>query len=392
MTDSGNLGVYTAGSCHDIHCIILSHTGAGGCCRLPRLIGFRQSLSLLLTGQAITAQKALKLGLVDYLMPNMETVVGKGEKSGEGKSYKYKWLSGLLACVDQRKVGKRLFHVCTRPEALVAEAITVSVEGEVGTLSEEELTSRLSESWEECEAKAALKYPTPRGKGRLILSYLLNTVFYIVALLQLLKQVRFRMPAPYACLQTTFRCLYAGSWMDAMALNALGFASMATTAETKSLMMLFLVTRKLKKFALMFGLDADAKPQGNLNVQDTAVFVLISKAGLQFSSAFIQSLLYAGFTVHVVDGGENISKEKVSELVEHHFRYALKRGYIKLSEVEAKMEQLRFLNLDISWEQKMAEGTKQLCIVVDALFLSEEAGGVPEALASQLDVWKTKVQ
>ena len=107
MTDSGNLGVYTAGSCHDIHCIILSHTGAGGCCRLPRLIGFRQSLSLLLTGQAITAQKALKLGLVDYLMPNMETVVRKGEKSGEGKSYEYKWLSGLLACVDQRKVGKR---------------------------------------------------------------------------------------------------------------------------------------------------------------------------------------------------------------------------------------------------------------------------------------------
>ena len=160
-------------------CIIVLHTGGGGCCRLPRLIGFRQSLSLLLTGQAINAQKALKLGLVDYLMPNMETVVRKEQR----KSYEYKWLSGLVACVEQRKVGKRLFQVRTRPEALVAEAITVNVEGTMGTLSEEELTSRLSESWEECEAKAAVKYPTPPGKGRLILSYLLNTVFYIVALL-----------------------------------------------------------------------------------------------------------------------------------------------------------------------------------------------------------------
>ena len=199
------------------------------------------------------------------------------------------------------------------------------------------------------------------------------------------------MPAPYACLQTTFRCLYAGSWMEAMGLNALGFASMATTAETKSLMMLFLVTRKLKKFALMFGLDADAKPQGNLDTQNTAVFVLISKAGLQFSSAFIQSLLYAGFKVYVFDVGENISKKKVSELVNHHFHYALKRGYMKLPEVEAKMERLRFLDLDIFREQEMAEGAKQLCIVVSTLFLSEEAGGSAEALASQLDVWKTKV-
>lgn len=372
-------------------CIIVLHTGGGGCCRLPRLIGFRQSLSLLLTGQAINAQKALKLGIVDCLMPNMETVVRKEQKGGEGKSYEYKWLSGLVACVEQRKVGKRLFHVCTRPEALVVEAITVNVDGAMGSLSEEELMSRLSESWEECEAKAAVKYPTPPGKGRLIPSYLLNTVFYIVALLQLLKQVRFRMPAPYACLQTTFRCLYAGSWMEAMALNALGFASMATTAETKSLMMLFLVTRKLKKFALMFGLDADAKPQGNLDIQNTAVFVLISKAELQFSSAFIQSLLYAGFKVYVVDVGENISRKKVSELVNRHFHYALKRGYMKLPEVEAKMEGLHFLNLDIFREQKMAEGTKQLCIVVNALFLSEEAGGSAEALASQLDVWKIKV-
>ncbi|MGB8330794.1 MAG: enoyl-CoA hydratase-related protein, partial [Polyangiales bacterium] len=43
--------------------------GAGGTQRLPRLIGVRPALDMMLTGKQIDAKKALKLGLVDEVVP-----------------------------------------------------------------------------------------------------------------------------------------------------------------------------------------------------------------------------------------------------------------------------------------------------------------------------------
>lgn len=43
--------------------------GAGGCVRLPRLIGARAALDIILAGKSERAQKALKLGLVDEMVP-----------------------------------------------------------------------------------------------------------------------------------------------------------------------------------------------------------------------------------------------------------------------------------------------------------------------------------
>lgn len=43
--------------------------GAGGTQRLPRLIGVQAALDLMLTGKQVNAKKALKLGLVDELVP-----------------------------------------------------------------------------------------------------------------------------------------------------------------------------------------------------------------------------------------------------------------------------------------------------------------------------------
>ena len=42
--------------------------GAGGCNRLPRLIGLRAALDMILTGKNIRADKALRMGLVDELV------------------------------------------------------------------------------------------------------------------------------------------------------------------------------------------------------------------------------------------------------------------------------------------------------------------------------------
>src|SRR6478752_8002 len=43
--------------------------GAGGCQRLPRLIGVRAALDMILTGKSERGAKALRLGLVDELVP-----------------------------------------------------------------------------------------------------------------------------------------------------------------------------------------------------------------------------------------------------------------------------------------------------------------------------------
>src|ERR1043165_3652407 len=43
--------------------------GAGGCQRLPRLIGARAALDIILAGKSERAAKAFRLGMVDELVP-----------------------------------------------------------------------------------------------------------------------------------------------------------------------------------------------------------------------------------------------------------------------------------------------------------------------------------
>ncbi len=50
--------------------------GAGGCVRLPRLVGLAQGLSLILAGKVVRAKAALAAGIVDALVPD-ETVTKK---------------------------------------------------------------------------------------------------------------------------------------------------------------------------------------------------------------------------------------------------------------------------------------------------------------------------
>ncbi len=42
--------------------------GAGGCQRLPRLVGLRAALDMILTGKAVRGRKALRIGLIDELV------------------------------------------------------------------------------------------------------------------------------------------------------------------------------------------------------------------------------------------------------------------------------------------------------------------------------------
>jgi enoyl-CoA hydratase/carnithine racemase len=53
--------------------------GGGGTQRLPRLIPLGRALEMLYTGNRIGAQEALRLGLVDYVVP-MDKLMGKCEE------------------------------------------------------------------------------------------------------------------------------------------------------------------------------------------------------------------------------------------------------------------------------------------------------------------------
>jgi len=62
--------------------------GAGGTQRLPRLIGVQAALDLILTGKAVRASKARKLGLVDEVVPQpilVDVAVERARALAEGK-------------------------------------------------------------------------------------------------------------------------------------------------------------------------------------------------------------------------------------------------------------------------------------------------------------------
>ena len=75
--------------------------------------------------------------------------------------------------------------------------------------------------------------------------------------------------------------------MEAMIINAQGFATLAITAESKNLMSLFCLTRKVKKQSLLFGLKPGIKPKP-FDRNSTRIIVAVSRKGLGFSAAFIQ--------------------------------------------------------------------------------------------------------
>jgi 3-hydroxyacyl-CoA dehydrogenase / enoyl-CoA hydratase / 3-hydroxybutyryl-CoA epimerase len=57
----------------------------GGCTRLPRLIGFERATEVILKGKLHTAQGALRLGLVDEIVPRDQLLDRARKKLGEGK-------------------------------------------------------------------------------------------------------------------------------------------------------------------------------------------------------------------------------------------------------------------------------------------------------------------
>lgn len=86
--------------------------GFGGCVRLPRVVGIQASLDIILAGKAVNAKKALKIGLIDEMVPAailekraMELASELANKSS-GKRYKRFKAKGLMAGMLEGPLGR----------------------------------------------------------------------------------------------------------------------------------------------------------------------------------------------------------------------------------------------------------------------------------------------
>jgi 3-hydroxyacyl-CoA dehydrogenase / enoyl-CoA hydratase / 3-hydroxybutyryl-CoA epimerase len=88
--------------------------GAGGCQRLPRLIGARAALDMILTGRSERGPKALRLGLVDELVPPsilLATAVAAADRLAREGLPRRKPKGGLPAlALDRTAAGRRLVY------------------------------------------------------------------------------------------------------------------------------------------------------------------------------------------------------------------------------------------------------------------------------------------
>jgi 3-hydroxyacyl-CoA dehydrogenase/enoyl-CoA hydratase/3-hydroxybutyryl-CoA epimerase len=86
--------------------------GAGGCNRLPRLVGLRAALEMILSSTNIRPAKALKMGLVDEVVPLailQEVAVSAARRLGEGERPRPRRAGGLAAWFfDRSALGRAL--------------------------------------------------------------------------------------------------------------------------------------------------------------------------------------------------------------------------------------------------------------------------------------------
>jgi 3-hydroxyacyl-CoA dehydrogenase/enoyl-CoA hydratase/3-hydroxybutyryl-CoA epimerase len=96
--------------------------GAGGTVRLPRLIGARAALDIILAGKSERAAKAYRLGLVDELVPEsilLRTAIQTAERLARDPTARRSSHGGLQGVLlDRNPVGRRLVYRAARAQVL----------------------------------------------------------------------------------------------------------------------------------------------------------------------------------------------------------------------------------------------------------------------------------
>ncbi len=95
---------------------------AGGCQRLPRLVGARAALDMILAGKAERAQKAFRLGMVDELVPPPilhDITIAAAKKMAGGWRPKRRRVGGLVGwLLDGNPLGRRFVFRSARKQVL----------------------------------------------------------------------------------------------------------------------------------------------------------------------------------------------------------------------------------------------------------------------------------
>jgi 3-hydroxyacyl-CoA dehydrogenase/enoyl-CoA hydratase/3-hydroxybutyryl-CoA epimerase len=96
--------------------------GAGGTQRLPRLIGARAALDMILTGKNVRAKKAMQIGLVDELVhPSIlkKTAIQRAQELADGTIKRRKHSGGVTGfLLDENPAGRRVVLKKAREETM----------------------------------------------------------------------------------------------------------------------------------------------------------------------------------------------------------------------------------------------------------------------------------
>eukprot|EP00117_Sycon_ciliatum_P011184 scpid30732/ scgid2842/ Fatty acid oxidation complex subunit alpha; Enoyl-CoA hydratase/Delta(3)-cis-Delta(2)-trans-enoyl-CoA isomerase/3-hydroxybutyryl-CoA epimerase; 3-hydroxyacyl-CoA dehydrogenase len=254
----------------------------GGCVRLPRLIGFKPALKLVLTGRTIRATEAQSIGLVDALLHNSQ--------SKEGERFTYHWivelsqqwrlgkLGGQLICSTvgpvekgakgSAKPGSKLTSNAgkgtararlmrqNQPAADKAPQRRISykvghMQIEVADMKEIRLLNDptlVQAALAACEDKLKQKYLSRWSCW----THVEQMAVYYGALQRINAESHGIFPAPYLCLLAMLRGWQASSVVDACTLTAEPYTVLALSPEAVSLMSSFLEVRQCSQRAQRF--------------------------------------------------------------------------------------------------------------------------------------------
>lgn len=177
--------------------------GFGGCIRLPRVVGLQASLDVILAGKLLNAKKALKIGLVDYVVhPN------------------------LLEGFANQQI-----------EKIIADG-----------------------------AKKRRKVFQPRGLVAKLLEGVLSGVVFSKAKEGVLKATKGHYPAPLAALDVIKKTYGMSDRAKAMSIELQHFAECAVTDISKNLIHVFYLTEMVKKQTGVSDSQIKGKPVKHLGV------------------------------------------------------------------------------------------------------------------------------